>query len=348
MAVIAIDGGGTKTRVIISQNGAVASGEDGPSNLLSAGLEVALKSNREATDKAIANLEGGSPLATVEEVWAGFAGVSSATHGVLVEEFSRLYRVDASKVMVSPDAVLLASQFAFNPDTDQAVGLIAGTGSLAVALKRQEKYGLDSILCRTGGYGALLGDEGSGFYIGRLGIKSILDTNERVLGQQAKKLVQEGKEDGHGKSDDEVGFTSWQESILNQLGVQKYPDVALHSSILLQLNRDIAGQRSRVASMARTVMEAATASDQQCPIAREIIEDAATHLAHLVIKLKAPAGPIDPSRSILITSGSLMGVQPFAKLVTDRIDKEGPKFKHIQWVKDPALSVASALALKHL
>jgi N-acetylglucosamine kinase-like BadF-type ATPase len=80
----------------------------------------------------------------------------------------------ASGIHLSNDALLLAS----TNSASHGVALIAGTGSVAVSWKRGID-GLPERAARRGGWGSLLGDEGSAFGIGRAAIRLALEDDER-------------------------------------------------------------------------------------------------------------------------------------------------------------------------
>ncbi len=118
--------------------------------------------------------------------------------------------------------------------------LVAGTGSIA--------YGVDPIgrVARAGGWGYLLGDEGSAFWLGHAAVRQ---------GIRAA--------DGRGSA------TTLYERICRQVGVE-------HPSGLVKWFYDQEHSRNRVAELAFLVEEAASEGDAA---AEALLEQAAQHLA---------------------------------------------------------------------
>lgn len=158
--VLGIDGGGTKTHCLAAtaDGKVVGEGLAGPSNPLVVGLDPAVEAVAAAAKKAL-EAAGRSPAA-VRAVCAGLAGAGQPeTQGRVAAALpGALSLSPGTPVQVVSDArVALAGALQGRPGAI----LIAGTGSIA--------YGLDDSgrLLRAGGWGWILGDEGSGFTIGR-------------------------------------------------------------------------------------------------------------------------------------------------------------------------------------
>lgn len=80
------------------------------------------------------------------------------------------------RLIIDNDTALLASPLhQYAPRISTAVVAIAGTGCIVVSFKERASNGALEPLGRAGGWGWLLGDEGSGFYIGREALRRILD-----------------------------------------------------------------------------------------------------------------------------------------------------------------------------
>ncbi len=160
---LGFDGGGTKTDCVLldAKGNVVGEGRGGPANPLRSGYEAAFSSLREAAAGAIAL--GGIRPAEIAGVCAGLAGAGrrSVARRMMVflsEEFP------AALTQVATDyEIALESAVGSAP----GVVLIAGTGSVA--------YGRNAAgeTARAGGYGPLLGDEGSAFEIGRRAVAAV-------------------------------------------------------------------------------------------------------------------------------------------------------------------------------
>jgi N-acetylglucosamine kinase-like BadF-type ATPase len=160
---LGFDGGGTKTDcVLLNVRGdVIGEGHGGPANPLRSGFDGAFSSLREAAAGALA--AGKIRPADIGSVCAGLAGAGrrSVVRRMMVflsQEFP------AALTQVATDyEVALESAVGSGP----GVVLIAGTGSVA--------YGRNAAgdTARAGGYGPMLGDEGSAFEIGRRAVSAV-------------------------------------------------------------------------------------------------------------------------------------------------------------------------------
>ena len=166
MYVIGIDAGGSKTVCQVGEpDGRVLGEARGPgANLQSAGeLQVEMVLHDVMTE-AMAGLPG-APAA----VCVGMAGVDRPNDArVMRAMLARLCR--GSRALVVNDALIALEAGA--PGAPGIV-LIAGTGSIA--------YGRDAHghAARAGGWGHVLGDEGSGFWLGRQALRAVLRAADR-------------------------------------------------------------------------------------------------------------------------------------------------------------------------
>lgn len=186
---IGIDGGGTKTHALLGtvRDGrlhVLGEGRGGPSNPRSVGFHASFAQITRAIDEAFR--QGGLPRdSAVDRIVLCLAGAGREEERLQVEAWAIDNRVAKSASLVSEaEAVLAAAQetrsesprFSGFKDSDShpqaEVALICGTGSLAWG--RQACDSRQSIRC--GGWGYLLGDEGSGFWIGQ----KLLNTACRV------------------------------------------------------------------------------------------------------------------------------------------------------------------------
>lgn len=160
---LGFDGGGTKTDCVVlnARGDVIGEGHGGPANPLRAGYESAFDSLREAAAGAIAAAK--IRPAEVTSVCAGLAGAGrrAVVRRMLVflsQEFP------AAVAQVTTDLEVALETAA---GTGPGVVLIAGTGSAA--------YGRNAAgeTARAGGYGPLLGDEGSAFEIGRRAVAAV-------------------------------------------------------------------------------------------------------------------------------------------------------------------------------
>jgi N-acetylglucosamine kinase-like BadF-type ATPase len=148
--VLGIDAGGTGTRAVLVEGGTVVRRFTGaPMNVLL---------HADAVDRLGALIaESGASL-----VGIGLPGLRGAQQTADLSE--RLSAATSATVVVGNDAdAALAGAF---PDGDGAV-VLAGTGSIALG----RSHGVPH---RAGGHGFLIGDEGSGWWIGQQAVRAAL------------------------------------------------------------------------------------------------------------------------------------------------------------------------------
>lgn len=163
--LIGVDGGGTSTRAVrATLNGHVlARATAGPSNPTSTSLEETAQSLRDVFRSLMESVPPG-PVS----VCLGLAGVGFSGKDVPVETLTRdmLTQDGWQPVGVS---VITDAEAALEAATEGSAGsiLIAGTGSVALGRSRQGQSR------RVGGWGFMLGDEGSGAWLGRELLRSV-------------------------------------------------------------------------------------------------------------------------------------------------------------------------------
>jgi glucosamine kinase len=163
LSVLAIDAGGTSTRAVIVDEGGncLGFGHSGGGNPISAGFEPALASLAAATRMALDSSRG------VEVISSAVIAMAGATSRMPREELTRRFTELGLRGELVLESDLLAM---FRSGTLSASGyaLIAGTGSVAA---RVEAGTLGTV---SGGAGWLLGDGGSGFWIGHRVARSVV------------------------------------------------------------------------------------------------------------------------------------------------------------------------------
>ena len=185
--IIGVDGGGTKTEAVaydLHGNSLSRSVSEYGNILIN--KEKSLNNIKEAIEKCIKSLNKNECI----YIYLGIAG-SAAGNG---KEIIKKYIQDAFKcnVIVVNDAELALSALLKGKD---GFLTIAGTGSICIGKLLGQNI-------RAGGWGHILGDEGSGYYIG----------------MQALKTIAYEKDNGQEKSE----FT---DRILNKLGCKRELDI---------------------------------------------------------------------------------------------------------------------------
>lgn len=161
--VAGCDGGGTSCVVrmaIVDREGVVRQEQavDGPANVCS-DSEGAFANIANAVHAAREQLELSADL-QIDSFVAGLAGAASVNDPASVEA-ALLRRLGVQRLQMVPDVDLL---FAASEARSDAVATVIGTGS--IAWYRNEAGSLH----RAGGLGPDVGDEGSGYWIGRRGV----------------------------------------------------------------------------------------------------------------------------------------------------------------------------------
>jgi len=162
--VAGVDAGGTGTRALLCDQEGKTLGEGvGPAGLVDPGdPRGAVAAIRTAVREAARS--AGLPL-PVGILWAGVAGAGREEVRGAVEQGLVAARL-ATRVRVGTDAEA-AFEDAFHGGTSAGVLLVVGTGSIAMA------RGPNGALARCGGWGGLLGDEGSGYRIGVEALRAV-------------------------------------------------------------------------------------------------------------------------------------------------------------------------------
>ncbi|MEM2088822.1 MAG: BadF/BadG/BcrA/BcrD ATPase family protein [Thermoproteota archaeon] len=179
--VVGVDGGGTKTAaVLLTVDGKIVSrSETGPSNHHNVGVERARKAIEEACIEAVRT--AGVETKDVEIVVASLAGLDCNLDFKVMEETVRGFPI--GRITLVHDS--MAALYATNAGRESAI-IIAGTGSSTAGINKRGEY------ARAGGWGYLLADEGSGFYIAKKGVAAaLLEYEERGPRTMITRLLME-------------------------------------------------------------------------------------------------------------------------------------------------------------
>ena len=300
MAYVGIDAGGTKTRVRLADGTGrlIGEGTAGPGNWQLAGEEGFLASVRQAYEAAWKR--AGEPGEGAEAIVAGVAGAGRQRDREAVEKALASLFTDA-RVEVHTDAAIALAAGTLG---EAGAVVIAGTGSMAMAV------GPRGETVRAGGWGYLLGDEGSGYYLGLESIKAALKDH-----------------DGTGPS------TSLKERLLRELGLAA-PEDFVSFAYQEKVPHD------RIAALAKAAIDEARAGDA---VATKIVNGAVAHLVRLCATVirKARFRSTVP----LVTAGGLFSDHRFRRLFVDRAKAHLPAARLSRAVIDPAAG-ACVLALK--
>lgn len=158
---LGLDGGGTRVRALaVSSSGeTIGFGMGGPSNL-SANLESIVEASiRDAVIQAV----GENGLARIDRVVGGMAGAGAPA---MADRYAAIFgRLGLSRLYITTDA---EAALAGACSGRAGAVLMAGTGSMAFGRTAEGRA------VRAGGWGPLLGDEGSAAWVGRKAVQAVL------------------------------------------------------------------------------------------------------------------------------------------------------------------------------
>lgn len=157
--ILGIDGGGTKTEVVVAtEEGEILSRSySGPSNWTSTPRKIAKENIIEGIESALKQVPG----IKIDLITAGVAGVTSREWEL--KEFLESLNI-SREVIVTNDAHIALAGAVLGME---GIIVIAGTGSISYGRRDNKEK-------RTGGWGYLLGDEGSAYDVGRRGMIAVL------------------------------------------------------------------------------------------------------------------------------------------------------------------------------
>lgn len=290
--LIGIDGGGTKTLALLAdaEGQILARGSAGTANYHSVGARQACS----ALDAALADLfeASGLPPQPVRALVLGLAGVDRPEDRAVFEEWAR-GRQFAGRFLIANDAELV---LAAGTPANWGVALICGTGSIS--------YGRDPIgrTARAGGWGYLLGDEGSGFAVGLAALHAVARAA-----------------DGRGPATTLTGL------------VLEHWSLAAPAALFHRVYQEDAGP-SVIAALAPLVEQAATGGDS---VAEAILTEAARELALAIVTVVHRLGLAGPVPCAL-AGGMIANSQRLAADVTTATSDLGIQLAPIATVLEPA------------
>ena len=272
--LIGADVGGSKTAVGVSESGGpVLARADGPGAAVRPGRALASAGViAEVVRRALSGIGrlGGDVLVV------GAAGAGRDPERTELQKSLRAETL-ADKVVVTTDIeIALEGAFLEGP----GIVVSAGTGSIAVGRDRQGKHR------RIGGYGWQMGDEGSGYAIGRAALGAV-------------SRAYDGRSPRTALTDRVLAVT--------------------RSADFDALVRWAAGASpAEIAALAPGVLEVASQAD---PLAQGIADYAARELCQLAICL-LPLLDVDPPVGVALTGGLLTTDHPLRRSVLARLGEE--------------------------
>lgn len=301
MHVLGIDAGGSKTVALVTDaNGAVVGeGRAGGANLQTEGELQVEKVLHEVIERAM-----NGRYTPPEAVCLGMAGVDREDDGRLIRDIMRRLGFRQNTLIVNDALIALVAGAGANP----GVVVISGTGSIAFGVSHR------GLAARAGGWGPTLGDEGSGYWIGRRALEAVV----RDV-------------DGRGPK------TALTERVLEFFSLSR-PDL-LVSEIYHQPH----GRRA-IASLAPEVDRARLEGDL---VAGEIMTDAANELATAAGSVITRLDMRGEQFPILLAGGMLKRSEWLAAEVLRRMAEVAPRSEVLPLTEEPvigAVRLATAAA----
>ncbi|KAG8689898.1 hypothetical protein FRC11_014990 [Ceratobasidium sp. 423] len=228
---LCLDCGGSKAAaVLVDKAGNVAGrGIGGPSNFMDVGMNAFLRSVKAAVEAALEEVMGSKvvlPLSTpiMSAAWFGISGCDKPADAIALRApLSELLSIPIPRLVIANDSHLLASPLSSYPHVKSAIVVIGGTGSNCVSFKKKEgQAGLEE-LSRSGGWGWILGDEGSGFYVGRTAVDSFtrITVLQKLMPPRMTKVAQDITSELH----PETNKPTLRARIFTHFGIFSPPDL---------------------------------------------------------------------------------------------------------------------------
>jgi len=294
--VVGVDAGATSTAAVAADGERIVRTFAGdPANVRIAGVEG-------AADAIARSIEAALDGNTADAIFVGAAGAGRDDVATGLSAALRI-RFPKARIAVTDDAHL-----ALRAGVSQGDGivLIAGTGSIAYAEIGNECY-------RSGGYGYLLGDDGSGFAIGAAALKLLLRSY-----------------DGRAPRD------AMLERIEEKLNVANRQDA-------LAAAYESPHPVAQIASLAPIVVELASAGERS---ANKIVQGAALELFEMVKSVAQNAGAKERELPLVLSGGLLRANSLLSYLLETRLSHDLPLLQPVKSARAPhmgALELARAL-----
>ncbi|NSW89189.1 MAG: hypothetical protein HPY74_00665 [Firmicutes bacterium] len=286
MLFVGVDGGGTKTETLIcNENGVILGrGTGGPSNPLFVDKSVAMEAIRQSIREAAysGQIEGTFDYAAI-----CVPGMRKYGNELKEDYASEIRNICVTGDELSAFYSALAKPF--------GIVVLSGTGSFAMGVNRKGES------AEMGGWGPVLGDEGSGYYMGLSALKAVIREYE-----------------------DRSLKTSLTEKLKEYFGISEIPEIR-H----LVYNSEF--DRLKISQISKIVYSEAAEGDA---VSVGIIKDAAKHLASLVKRMAKRLNMYDGEYDAVLTGGvTKFGdflIKPFIEYVkkgNNNINVRNPKFK---------------------
>ena len=281
MNICGIDAGGTTTKcILMNENGELlAESKAGPANYQITGLTNVIQEIRKALNMVCKK----TGIKEIDILGVGLAGVGCQEDIHKVKNNLLTLNQVKNCFITNDGEIAVLGAYA----GESGIVVIAGTGSIIYGLKE------NGVTIQVGGCGPILGDEGSGFWIGLKALQAIIKAEE---GRYIK--------------------TSLSNILMNVLNINNLRE--LFTFVYQQKL-----PREKIASLAPLVIEAMKNGDQ---IARKITEEGCDEL---IMMVKVVAKELNYQKKEIAVTGGLFNNPPFYNLCSAKFKKAG-KYKAIK------------------
>lgn len=293
--VIGIDGGGThcRARLANTRGETLGAGEAGTANPHTAGFDAAQNEILAAIQHAFDDAKIEKQI--VDAVCMGLGGVDRAEERTRLQTWAEQNIARRAAIMNDGEIVLAAGSA-----ENWGVALIAGTGSIAWGKTRA---GTPRV-ARAGGWGYLIGDEGSGFDLARNALRAAVQFA-----------------DGRGES------TRLLNAILEHWGLESPPQLVtrVYRSGL---------KPADIATLAPLVVRVANAGDV---VARRLLDQSAEALAATIIAVARALNLREEKIPLAITGGLVLEAETLRARLIEIAESRGYRFAPVELVREPVI-----------
>lgn len=291
MHVLGIDAGGTKTVALLADADGkiVAEGRAGAANLQTEGELEVEKILHTVIDRAT----NGRSI-TLSAVCLGMAGVDRPDDAIVIRDIMRRLGFRSNALIVNDALIALVAGAGPSP----GVVVVGGTGSIAYGVSPR------GVAARAGGWGPTLGDEGSGYWIGRRALVAVMR-----------------EVDGRGPRTD-----------LTPL-VLRHFSLPRPESLVAEIYHQLQGRRA-IASLGTVVDRARLEGD---PVATDIMTQAADELALATASVITRLDMRGEQFPILLAGGMLKESEWLAAQVRQRLAEVAPRSTVSPLTEEPAI-----------
>lgn len=291
--VIGIDGGGTSTTAILAdeQGKTLARSKDVASNYHVVGKEQTAQILSNLFEKL--SLSSGIPVRECRSICIGMAGLGRADDQTTIRAICNELRISQHLILTHDAKVALMGGAMKN----YGIILNSGTGSIAYGINRSGEE------ARSGGWGHMLGDEGSGYDIAMRGLRAIVRAYDGRANQ-----------------------TLLTKLVLNRLNFDS-PDNLVHWVHSVD--------KKEIAGLAGLVFDAVGEGDL---VANKIVETAADELTLAARTVIEKLGwSVSEQEFDVVLSGGVFENQPdFVKTIRKRLKKASRNAKIHLPIREPA------------